>query len=493
VERISDINRELFRNLELLNCVSMMGCTPMGRPARASWRIACLACLAGCAAPLHRAAYDGDLQRARALLEHRADVNAVQGIPASEHINPHETALEVAALRGHAEIAQLLIERGADIEKAGGFMAYTPLQAAAMRGSVEIVKMLLEKGAIVDAVSAPDRPDLLTGTPTLALAAMRNHADVAQLLVGKGADVEISINFLERFAENTKNVKFKNGILLLGRLQRPRKPRGGDEPVPAVKPVSASVARESDVDIPAYKRREREDDYAVVVGIEEYSDLPDASYAERDAASFRRHAEALGVPSRNIAYLAGPKAGRASLEKYLEDWLPRLVGNDSRVYFYFSGHGAPDARTGTSYLVPWDGDPNFLDRTGYAVKRLYARLAKLPAKEVVVILDTCFSGAGGRSVLPAGTRPLVLKVQAEQPPTKLTVLAAAGADEISGSIADKGHGTFTYFLLKGINQSQDLSAAGLHRYLTPRVQDEARRLNRDQTPQLLGDGTLKLR
>ena len=247
----------------------MMGYAPMGRAARASWIIACLVGLAGCAAPLHRAAYDGDLQRARALLENGADVDAVQGIPASEHINPHETALEVAALRGNAEIAKLLIDRGANIEKAGGYIAYTPLQAAAMRGSAEIVAMLLEKGARLDAVSAPDHPQYLTGTPALALAAMQNHAAVAELLVGKGADVEIAVNHLERFAADTKNVKFKNGILLLGRLQRPRKPGRGDEPIPAVKLASA----EQRTLVPSFRSPERPDDLAVIIGIESYSDI----------------------------------------------------------------------------------------------------------------------------------------------------------------------------------------------------------------------------
>ncbi len=76
----------------------------------------------------------------------------------------------------------------------------------------------------------------------------------------------------------------------------------------------------------------------------------------------------------------------------------------------------------------------------------------------------------------------------------MTVLTASAANEISGSLDDKEHGAFTYFLLKGLNgESNDFSAAGLLRYLTPRVQDESRRLNREQTPQLLGDGTAQLR
>ena len=45
----------------------------------------------------------------------------------------------------------------------------------------------------------------------------------------------------------------------------------------------------------------------------------------------------------------------------------------------------------------------------------------------------------------------------------------------------------TYFFLKGLNgaaknASGEVTAKSLYRYLKPRVQDEARRQNREQTP-----------
>jgi hypothetical protein len=244
---------------------------------------------------------------------------------------------------------------------------------------------------------------------------------------------------------------------------------------------------------PRFSAAERPDDLAVIIGIESYSDIASkAPYAERDADAFKSHARALGVPERNIVLLKGAKAGKASLEKNLEQWLPRMVKADSRVYFYFSGHGAPDVKTGQAYLVPWDGDPNFLESTGYPVAKLYKKLGELPAKQVLVAMDSCFSGAGGRSVLASGARPLVAKIDTGAVPAKVTVLAASGASEISGSLDDKGHGAFTYFLLEGLNAGKTTPKA-LNDYLTPRVQDEARRLNRDQTPQLQGGGDWTLR
>jgi len=244
----------------------------------------------------------------------------------------------------------------------------------------------------------------------------------------------------------------------------------------------------SDVDTPSYQNRESEGRFALVVGIEKYSGLPQADYAERDAASVRRHLLALGYPDRNVILLTGKDAGRAGIEKYVESWLPRNVGEDSKVFFFFSGHGAPSAESGQAYLVPWDGDPQFLETTGYPVKRLYEKLSALKAKSVVVAMDACFSGAGGRSVIAQGTRPLVGKVDVSAAPgDKLTVLAASGPDEVTGGDDAQGHGIFTYFLLKALNDGQGkVSPKSAFESLSPKVRDAARRQNREQTPQLTG-------
>ncbi len=265
--------------------------------------------------------------------------------------------------------------------------------------------------------------------------------------------------------------------------------------IPAAKSGDANSASPAAPPLaaPRYSAPERADDLAVIVGIETYSDIATkAPYAERDADAFKAHVRALGVPERNIALLKGAKAGRAALAKNLETWLGRLAKPTSRVYVYFSGHGAPDVKTGQAYLVPWDGDPNFLEDTAYPVAKLYKTLGALPSKQVLVAMDSCFSGAGGRSVLASGARPLVAKIETGAIPAKLTVLSASAGGEMSGSLDDRQHGAFTWFLLEGMNAGKTTPKA-LAEYLTPRVQDEAKRLNRDQTPQLQGDGSWSLR
>lgn len=247
----------------------------------------------------------------------------------------------------------------------------------------------------------------------------------------------------------------------------------------------------SDADVPRYSAPEDPDAYAVVVGVEKYHSLPEALYAERDARAVRDHFAALGVPQRHIAMLTGAQASRAGLAKTIETWLARNTDARSTVYFYYSGHGAPDPRTGKAYLVPADGDPQYLEDTGYPLERLYQKLGALPARRMLVMLDSCFSGAGGRSVLAKGTRPLVT-VMAARPSEagKVAVLSASAADEISGAHEEQPHGLFTYYLLTGLNGAARgvdgrVTLRSLYDYLSPKVQDTAKRANRDQSPQLL--------
>ncbi len=237
----------------------------------------------------------------------------------------------------------------------------------------------------------------------------------------------------------------------------------------------------------------RPDDIALVIGIEKYrGTLPPSSAALSDARFFADVAEnMLGVARRNIILLTDDGATKSSLDAYLSDWLPKNVKPGSRVYFFFAGHGAPDPETGKGYLVPWDADPRFIARQGIEVDAVAAQLQQLGVAQVIMMVDACFSGSGGRSVLAPGTRPLVpvkeLKAIATGP-TKFALLAAAGANEVTGTTADGKHGLFSYFLFEALqgkadlNQDGDVTLSEIANYLGRHVPDEARRDNREQTP-----------
>jgi hypothetical protein len=235
---------------------------------------------------------------------------------------------------------------------------------------------------------------------------------------------------------------------------------------------------------------------ALIIGVEQYRQgLQSADFAAHDAEVMKEYiTKGLGFPEGNVALLIDEQASRSDLEKYIEHWLPNHSDKDTSVLVYYSGHGAPNPTTGEGFLIPYDGDPSFLEVTGYPLKRLYDQLGKLSAKEILVVLDSCFSGSGGRSVIAKGARPMVLTV--DNPvlvSEKMAVLTASSGAQISSTYHDKGHGLLTYFLLKGLQGAVDGNTDGsvkltaLHAYIQGEVQGIARReFNNDQTPQLIG-------
>lgn len=232
-----------------------------------------------------------------------------------------------------------------------------------------------------------------------------------------------------------------------------------------------------------------------MIGIESYRQkLPRADYAVADAKIISEYlTKTMGYPEENVITLLNDRALKSDLEKYFDRWLSNNVDENGRVFIYYSGHGAPNTRNGDAYLVPFDGDPTFITETGYSLARLYDSLGKLPAKEIIVVLDSCFSGGGGRSVLAKGAKPLVITINALTIKKNISVMTASSADQISSAYEERGHGLFTYFLLKGlknenvIRQDGSIKMDDLFKYIKPQVERIARKqFNNEQSPQLVG-------
>jgi hypothetical protein len=232
--------------------------------------------------------------------------------------------------------------------------------------------------------------------------------------------------------------------------------------------------------------------YAVVIGVEKYSNgLPVPTGARADAEHFAELAEkSLGVPADHVHLRLDEQATKGSILREVA-WARDATPPGGRIYFYFSGHGAPDAAAGTPYLVPVDGDPKFLAQTALPEAELLSELRKSKAKEVLAVLDSCFSGAGGRSVLPPGARPLV-HVKETAVTGQIAVFTASSGSEISGPAADGSGGLFTKFVLQGLGTgAADMDGDGqvtlpeLSEWVRPRVLRAARQDSRDQTPGLV--------
>lgn len=91
-----------------------------------------------------------------------------------------ESPLMLAALKGHQDIVDTLIKKGADVNKTG----WTPLHYAASGGHAAIIRLLLENHAYIDAESP-------NGSTPLMMAAMYGTGETVDLLIAEGADPQL--------------------------------------------------------------------------------------------------------------------------------------------------------------------------------------------------------------------------------------------------------------------------------------------------------------
>lgn len=258
-------------------------------------------------------------------------------------------------------------------------------------------------------------------------------------------------------------------------------------PAPPVAPAKPALDLDSP---PAATTPLDPEAFAIVVGVEKYRQegLPSVDYAARDAQAMRDYlVGAMGFDPKNVLLLVNDRASKTDLEKAFGKWLTNRATAKSRVFVYYAGHGAPNPATGEAYLMPYEADPAYLEDTAYPAARLYAALAKLPTKRATVVLDACFSGQGGRSLIAKGTRPLVA-VRDQSAGGSVIVLAAAGGAQISASDPERRHGLLTASLLEGLHGAADadgdgkITAAELFAFARPAVERAARLQNVEQTP-----------
>ena len=238
---------------------------------------------------------------------------------------------------------------------------------------------------------------------------------------------------------------------------------------------------------------------ALIIGVDEYESITSAPWAESDASVFYDYAQnALGISDDRIRLITGPESSETGIWKSIERWLPTEVDkNKSDVYVYFAGHGLASADGNNAYLIPWDGDPDLLERTAILRSELIDGLKDLDAKNVTLFMDTCYSGKarGGKGTLVADSRGLriVKKDKLYNLPNNFTLFSAAGNDETASSHPSLKHGLFSYWMMRGLggeadsNNDRKITNGELHAFIDKNVQKNAVSMGRKQHPQLVGN------
>ena len=168
------------------------------------------------------------------------------------------------------------------------------------------------------------------------------------------------------------------------------------------------------------------------------------------------------------------------------DWITNIAKvfkGQARVLLYYAGHGIPDESSRDAYLLPVDGTGNNTT-TAIKLSNIYSRLNENPTESTVVFLDACFSGAQRNGQMLAQARGVAIKAKAERPAGSIVVFSAASGDETAYPYNEKGHGLFSYYLMKKLQDSRGEATLGqLAVYISDNVSQQAIVQNaKSQTP-----------
>lgn len=221
-------------------------------------------------------------------------------------------------------------------------------------------------------------------------------------------------------------------------------------PKPVAKPVIIDNA--VDNNIPKSKQQNAKT-FALIIGNEKYKRVASVPFANNDAKIFAEYCKkTLGLPANNVKlYL---NAGLNDMRHAVSSLVNTLKAYDgeAKAIVYYAGHGVPDESSQMPYLLPADGFATDI-KSGYNLSDLYDELATAPSQMTLVLLDACFSGTKREGDMLAYARGLTIKARSTMPTGNTLVFSASQGSETAYSDKQHGHGMFTYYLLKHLQDT----------------------------------------
>lgn len=238
-----------------------------------------------------------------------------------------------------------------------------------------------------------------------------------------------------------------------------------------------------DVDIPETTQK-RDNTFALIIANENYQDVARVPNAINDGVMFEEYClKTLGLPSTNVIIVKDATYNNIKREIGRLSQIADAYNGSAKIIFYYAGHGVPNEATKDAFLLPVDGYGTDTS-TGYSLNDLYSTLSNMPAEQVVVLLDACFSGSQRGNGMLASARGIAIKAKPNKVNGNMVVLSAAQGDETAYPYQEEGHGLFTYYLLKKLKETRgDVSLGELASYIKDNVSKKSIVVNgKSQTP-----------
>lgn len=209
--------------------------------------------------------------------------------------------------------------------------------------------------------------------------------------------------------------------------------------------------------------------HAVFIGISKYASLPSVGFATEDARSLRDMViQQRLVGSANVSVITDEEATLERVRDLLGTELKQRTTPNDDVLVYFAGHGAtekdlssPDGDGFSKYLAVHDTKPGSLYSTALPIEEIRTLFERIRAKNVLFILDTCYSGSGGRTISQA-TGELSDKFLSRLAGNKgRAVMSSAGPLEVAREDPKLKHGIYTWAFLQALEGKADANDDGL--------------------------------
>jgi serine/threonine protein kinase len=210
--------------------------------------------------------------------------------------------------------------------------------------------------------------------------------------------------------------------------------------------------------------------YAVVIGESQYAkyqELPTATNDARAIAQLLRSKYGYDVTLLE-------NAPRQQIIAALQTTAKKTTASDN-LLVYYAGHGT--VRNGKGYWQPVDAD---LEMTNWIEPATFNDvLLDHPARRMLILADSCYSGALARGALSTSDA-------AARKEKKARIVISSGGDAPVIDSADGQHSLFTRALLDVLGDPGDDvdDVQTLFARIRERVNDSARRAGREQNPEL---------
>ena len=237
------------------------------------------------------------------------------------------------------------------------------------------------------------------------------------------------------------------------------------------------------------KRNKNKNLYAIIIGINKFSDNSyNLKNTVRDAKSFANLLSNVAKNYYNEVHIQLLTTKQETSKKNIINVMKKLSkikDPNGTFIFYGATHGYVDELSGKYYFITSDFDGNMdslsLDKKTINKDTLINNLGNIKMQNKLIILDTCYSAAGGEDMIEDLVKPSLEKISK----SGISIYAGSGTFE-EALDGYKGHGLFTYTLLKGMNVVQNkyrkITVSALGSYIENETPILAEKVNFVQDP-----------